>query len=156
MIDSRIDETSIRVRYAETDTMGVAHHSNYIIWFEAGRSSFMRNAGLSYAEVEKTGNYFRIAEIGARYLAPAFYDELITVRTWVSELHSRGVTFSYSVVRPASASDSGAEQTLTTGFTRLICTDAQGHVRRIPDSLRAALQPPAASPITSRFLDPSQ
>lgn len=141
MKPSMVDETTLRVRYAETDTMGVVHHSHYIIWFEVGRSNFMRNAGLSYAEIEKTGYYFRIAEIGARYLAPAFYDELVTVRTWVSDLHSRGVTFAYAVVKPADSASNGSEQTLVTGFTKLICTDRAGQVRRIPDSLRSALQP---------------
>ncbi len=92
---SYVDETTLRVRYAETDAMGVVHHSQYVIWFEVGRSSYMRNA-----EVERAGHQFRIAEIGARYHAPACYDQEVTVRTWLSALHSRGLTFSYAIVRP--------------------------------------------------------
>jgi acyl-CoA thioester hydrolase len=139
---SHVDETTLRVRYAETDAMGVVHHSQYIIWFEVGRSSFMRNARVSYAEIERAGHQFRIAEVGARYHAPACYDQVITVRTWLSELHSRGLTFSYAIVRPGIAG--GAGQVLVTGFTKLICTDRAGQVHRLPAELRQALQPLAA------------
>lgn len=122
--------------------MGVVHHSQYVIWFEVGRSSFMRNANVSYAGIEQAGHQFRIAEIGARYLAPACYDQLVTVRTWLSELHSRSLTFSYAIVRPEAAC--GAEQLLVTGFTKLICTDRVGQVYRLPAELRQALQSLAA------------
>jgi len=135
---SHIDETTLRVRYAETDAMGVVHHSQYVIWFEVGRSSFMRNANVSYAEVEQAGHQFRIAEIGARYHAPACYDQVITVRTWLSELHSRSLTFSYAIVRLNAADE--VEQTLVSGFTKLICTDRTGQVHRLPAELRQALQ----------------
>lgn len=136
-IASHVDETTLRVRYAETDAMGVVHHSQYVIWFEVGRSSFLRNASLPYAELERAGHQFRIAEIGARYHTPACYDQVITVRTWLSELHSRGLTFSYAIVRHEPAG--GAEQVLVTGFTKVICTDQHGQVHRLPDELRQAL-----------------
>ena len=119
--------------------MGVVHHSQYVIWFEVGRSSFMRNANVSYAAIERAGHQFRIAEIGARYHAPACYDQVVTVRTWLSELHSRGLTFAYAIVRPEVQDRS--EQVLVTGFTKLICTDRTGQVHRLPDELRQALQP---------------
>lgn len=118
--------------------MGVVHHSHYVIWFEVGRSSFMRNAGVSYAEIERAGQQFRIAEIGARYRAPACYDQVVLVRTWLGELHSRGLTFSYAIVLPDAAG--GAEQVLVTGFTKLICTDRAGQVQRLPAELRQTLQ----------------
>lgn len=133
-----VDETTVRVRYAETDAMGVVHHSQYVIWFEVGRSSFMRNAGVSYAEIERGGRQFRIAEVGARYHAPACYDQVITVRTWLGALHSRGLTFSYAIVRPDAVG--GGEQVLVTGFTKLICTDRAGQVQRLPAELRQVLQ----------------
>lgn len=119
--------------------MGVVHHSQYVIWFEVGRSSYMRSAGLSYAEVERAGHQFRIAEIGARYHAPACYDQEITVRTWLSALHSRGLTFSYAIVRPGANDEK--EQILVTGFTKLICTDGMGQVHRLPAEVRQAMQP---------------
>lgn len=135
---SNVDETTLRVRYAETDAMGVVHHSQYLIWFEVGRSSYMRNLGLSYAEIERAGHQFRIAEISARYHAPACYDQQITVRTWLSALHSRSLTFSYAIVRTGAAE---REQVLVTGFTKLICTDRSGQVHRLPATLRQAMQP---------------
>jgi acyl-CoA thioester hydrolase len=138
-IASHVDETTLRVRYAETDAMGVVHHSQYVIWFEVGRSSFMRNANVSYAAIERAGHQFRIAEIGARYHAPACYDQVVTVRTWLSELRSRSLTFAYAIVRPEGPGSS--EQVLVTGFTQLICTDMTGQVHRLPEELRQALQP---------------
>lgn len=138
---SPINEAQARVRYAETDAMGIVHHSQYVIWFEVGRSNFMRSLGYSYAQVERLGFHFRIAEIGARYLAPAFYDELITIRTWLSELHSRSLTFSYAVVRPADPAGDCEEQSLVSGFSKLICTDRQGQVRRFPGEFYDLLQP---------------
>lgn len=117
--------------------MGVVHHSQYVIWFEVGRSSFMRNSGVSYADIERAGHQFRIAEVGARYHAPACYDQVVTVRTWLSELHSRGLTFSYAIVRPDAAT--GDEQVLVKGFTKLICTDRSGQVHRLPAELRQSL-----------------
>lgn len=137
---SSIDETQVRVRYAETDAMGIVHHSQYVIWFEVGRSNFMRSLGYSYAQIERLGFHFRIAEIGARYLAPAFYDELITIRTWLSELHSRSLTFSYEVLRPADPASGCGEYTLVTGFSKLICTDQQGQVRRFPNEFHDLFQ----------------
>ena len=134
--ETYIDETTLRVRYAETDAMGVVHHSQYVIWFEVGRSSFMRNAGVAYADIEKRGRQFRIVEIGARYHAAALYDQVVIVRTWLSALHSRGLTFSYAVVLPGA---DGQEQALVTGFTKLICTDREGQVVRLPAELRQAL-----------------
>jgi acyl-CoA thioester hydrolase len=144
---SFIDETTLRVRYAETDAMGVVHHSQYVIWFEVGRSSFMRNSGASYAEIEQAGHQFRIAEIGARYHAPACYDQVVAVRTWLSELHSRGLTFSYAIVRPAAGDHD--ERVLVTGFTKLICTDRAGQVHRLPAELRQALQSLLHAPLAT-------
>lgn len=128
--------------------MGVVHHSQYVIWFEVGRSSFMRNSGASYAEIERAGHQFRIAEVGARYRAPACYDQVVTVRTWLSELHSRGLTFSYAIVRPDTAN--GGELVLVTGFTKLICTDRAGRMHRLPAELRQALEPMLSSPLNPR------
>lgn len=134
-----VDDTQIRVRYAETDAMGVVHHSQYVIWFEVGRSSFMRGIGHSYAEVEHLGYLLVLSQLGVRYHKPAYYEELVTVRTQLTQLRSRGVTFAYTVLRPGG-SDS-PEQVLATGFTRLICTDRRGQVQRLPDPFRAVLEP---------------
>ena len=79
-------DTAIRVRYAETDQMGVVYHSNYFPWFESARAEAIRDMGLTYAEMEKSGVIMPIVDVHCRYLRPAKYDELLTVRTILKEL----------------------------------------------------------------------
>lgn len=137
------------VRYAETDAMGIVHHASYIVWFEEGRSAYMRAHGLPYSEVERRGYYFTVVEVNARFLSPARYDDQVVVRTRLAELHSRGLTFAYEIRRLAD------DVLLVRGETRHICIDRTGKVQRIPEDLLAALklvdrppfapEPPAAS-----------
>jgi acyl-CoA thioester hydrolase len=79
-------ETTTRVRYAETDQMGVVYHSNYIIYFEIGRTEAMRSLGSAYVELERRGLVLAITEVGAKYHSPARYDDVLTIRTWLREL----------------------------------------------------------------------
>lgn len=123
----------LRARYAETDAMGIVHHRNYLVWFEVGRVEYMRQLGTNYAEVEKSGHFFAVSEIGARYLAPAHFDEAIEIRTWLEEIHSRTIAFRYEV----SNADTG--ERLVTGFTRHICINSQGKVTGIPKDVRDLL-----------------
>ncbi|MER3458144.1 MAG: hypothetical protein C4309_05495, partial [Chloroflexota bacterium] len=81
-------ETTFHVRYAETDQMGVAHHSAYVVWMEEGRSAYMRAMGSDYAEIERSGYFFTVTELHVRYLAPAHYGERITVRTRLEDIRS--------------------------------------------------------------------
>jgi len=129
--------TTLRVRYAETDAMGVAHHSSYIVWFEEGRSHFMRQIGMPYSQVEELGYYFTVSEVHARYLKGARYDEQVVVATWLAELRSRGVTFAYRVLRADN------QQVLVEGYSRHICITHEGRVRRIPKELYDLLSPHA-------------
>ena len=126
-------QTPIRVRYAETDAMGIVHHSNYVVWFEAGRSDYIRQGGSSYADLERAGYHLVVSEIDARYLVPARYDEIVVVHTWLEEARSRKLVFGYTVVRPATG------ETLCTGHTHHICTDHQGRVTTIPAWIRPIL-----------------
>jgi acyl-CoA thioester hydrolase len=128
MLPRRVSHTTLRVRYAETDAMGVVHHSRYIPWFEVGRSDWMREAGLSYADFTRMGYYLTVVEVGARYHKPACYDELITVRTWVAAMRSREIRMEYEVVNAAG-------ETLVTGFTRHICITHDGRPVRLPQVL---------------------
>ena len=128
-----ICELQLRVRYAETDAMGIVHHRNYFVWFEAGRVEYMRTIGSNYAEVEKGGHFFAVSEVGARYLAPARFDDLIIIRTWLEDIRSRTIAFSYEVIRAETS------QTLVTGFTRHVCIDAAGKVTAIPADVRKLL-----------------
>ncbi|GAB4468833.1 MAG: thioesterase family protein [Anaerolineae bacterium] len=128
-----VAEATFRVRFAETDAMGVVHHAAYVVYFEEGRSEYSRQAGAPYADLEAMGFSLAVSEVRARYLAPAVYDQAITVRTWVERIGSRGVTFAYEVVA------AGSQQVLVTGQTRHICVDRQGRVSRIPERWLAVL-----------------
>lgn len=127
-------ETSVRVRYAETDRMGVVYHANYLIWFEIGRTEFCRARGFAYRDMEENDHaYLVVAESYCRYKAPAYYDDDLLVRTHVTELRRRSVRFGYEVVR---RSDS---QVIAEGETGHVVTDPNGRVISLPESYRAAL-----------------
>ena len=96
-------DTQIRVWYEHTDQMGICHHSNYINYYEAARSDFMRSLGLSYAEVERMGLMMPILEVQAKYRRPARYDELLTVRVLLDELPITRVNFRYEIYNEEGA-----------------------------------------------------
>jgi acyl-CoA thioester hydrolase len=124
--------TRLRVRYAETDQMGVAHHANYLVWFEAARSAFMRDAGIPYGDLEEQGCFLRVIEAGCRLLAPAHFDEELTVHTWMQEMRSRKIAFAYEVMRDG--------RSLARGHTIHVTTDESGKVIRLPAEMRQVLQ----------------
>jgi acyl-CoA thioester hydrolase len=127
-------DTEVRVRYAETDQMGIAHHSNYLIWFEAGRSEFCRARGFSYKDMEKNDNALMVvAESYVRYKSPAFYDDILTIRTSISELRSRSIRFSYEIHRAAD------NTLIAEGETLHLVTDQDQKVKSIPDTYRRLL-----------------
>lgn len=128
----------VSVRYAETDAMGIVHHSNYVIWFEEGRSSYMRCRGLPYSQVEASGLYFTVAEVLARYIVPARYEDVLVVRTRIGDLRSRGLRFDYRVLRARD------DATLVTGYSKHICITHAGHPVRIPTEMLTALRAPSA------------
>lgn len=129
-------ETSFHVRYAETDESGVAHHSTYLVWFEEGRSSFLRALGSGYDQFVQEGLYLPVVEAQVQYRAPAVYNQLITVRVWIAEVKSRAMTFAAEVV------DAQSRQLLAQGHTRHICTDQAGHARRVPEAWRQLVETP--------------
>ena len=90
-------ETTLRVRYAETDQMGVVYHSNYLIWMEVGRVELCRSLGVRYREMEREGVLLTVAEASCRYHFPARYDDEVIVRAWIEQSHSRMVTFGYEM-----------------------------------------------------------
>src|SRR5512139_1859481 len=96
-----VAEARFRVRYHETDAMGIVHHAAYITWFEEGRSSFTRCIGYPYARMEAEGISLAVAEVAARYHLPACYDDEVVVATCLEESRSRGMTFTYEVRRAA-------------------------------------------------------
>lgn len=120
-------ETEIRVRYAETDKMGIVHHSNYLIWFELGRSEFCRARGFSYLEMEEKDNALLVvAETYCRYKSPAYYEDLITIRTKIADIRSRSVQFIYQVFRASS------QTLIAEGETLHLVTDKNKKVCSLP------------------------
>jgi len=127
-------ETEVRVRYAETDQMGIVHNSNFLVWFEVGRSEFCRARGFSYKEMEdKESALMVVAESYCRYKSPAHYEDLLTVRTKIEEIRSRSLRFVYEIYR---ASD---ETLLAEGETLHLVTDANKRVRSFPKNYKEKL-----------------
>jgi acyl-CoA thioester hydrolase len=124
--------TSLRVRYAETDAMGIVHHAVYPVWMELGRSDLLRQLGQSYSEWEAQGVFMAVGELRVRFRAPAKYDELVQVRTWVKEAGRRKVTFAYEVVRD--------EVRLVEGETVHIVIGPDGRSRTLPEAMLELVQ----------------
>lgn len=116
-----------RVRYGETDQMGVAYHANYLLWCEIGRTELIRELGVSYAELEARGIFLAVAEAALRYREAARYDDLIRVETRLESVRSRAIAFAYDVHRlePAPAR-------LASAHTTLVSIDGDGRPRKLP------------------------
>ncbi|MCE2472393.1 MAG: acyl-CoA thioesterase, partial [Anaerolineae bacterium] len=95
-------QTTFRIRYAETDNMGVVHHAVYLVWFEEGRSAFIRERGWSYADIEDSGYFLVATELRARYLRATRYDQQVTVKTWIEDVQSRTITFGCDILDTGS------------------------------------------------------
>ena len=93
----RYAESRTRVRYKETDQMGIAHHSNYIVWFEIGRTDLCRQAGFPYVEIERRGLLLVVTEVSCRYRTPYAYDDEVLIRTSVDAIGSRMMRFAYEL-----------------------------------------------------------
>lgn len=106
-----MNETSIRVRYQETDKMGVVYHSNYLVWFEIGRTEFFRSLGLEYKTMEEENVLVPVVEVSCKYKLPAKYDDEIIVRTRVTEFKSVKIRFNYEIIRKVD------KEVLATGQT---------------------------------------
>ncbi len=130
-------ETAIRVRYAETDRMGVVYHANYLVWFEIGRTEFCRARGFAYKDMEENDRAFLVvAESYCRYKAPARYDDELLIRTHITELRRRSVRFGYEIIRLADG------VIIAEGETGHVVTDGAGHVISMPEAYRLALCSP--------------
>jgi acyl-CoA thioester hydrolase len=125
--DPTINETRLRVRYAETDQMGVVYHSNHLIWFEIGRVELMRQMGFPYRDMERNDGYFiAVAEVNCRYRAPVHYDEEVIIRTRLKRVRESVVIFTYELLR----ADDGA--LLAEGETIHVVTDSTMKSARLP------------------------
>jgi len=92
--------TELTVRYAETDAQGIVHHANYLVWFEEGRSEFLRQQDFCYSDMEKEGYYVVVAEAEVRYRAPAFYEDRLIVETTLCRLRRKLLEFRYRILGP--------------------------------------------------------
>lgn len=122
--------TEVRVRYAETDQMGVAYHTNYLVWCEIGRTEYMRELGLPYADLESIGVYLAVAEAQIRYRGPARYDDHVRITTRLDRVQSRAVTFVYELSRKGENGD----VPIASATTKLVARDRRGAARQLPDA----------------------
>jgi acyl-CoA thioester hydrolase len=131
-----VNETRIRVRYAETDQMGVVYHSNYFIWFEVGRVELLRQLGFTYKEMERQDQCFiAVVDARCRFRAPARYDDEITIRTHLKNARESLIHFAYQAVRDSDGA------LLAEGETTHIVTDADMNKRPLPEKYLKAFKP---------------
>jgi acyl-CoA thioester hydrolase len=145
-------ETLQRVRYSETDKMGIVYYANYLVWFEIGRAEFCRARGFSYSNMEQNeGAFLVVAEAYCRYKAPAYYDDEILIRTHITELRRRSLRFGYEIIRAANG------QVIAEGETGHVVTDTDGHVRSFPEGYaQRLLSPPVIKPTATGPLVPPE
>ena len=117
-------EISVRVRYAETDRMGLLHHANYPVYFEMGRTELLRSLGLSYRDIEDSGHFLVIVEVGCKFKRPAYYDDLLTIRTTLKRMTHVKIEHQYEVLRDGLL--------LAEGHSVLACVDREGRPQGLP------------------------
>lgn len=135
--------SELRVRYAETDQMGVVYHANYLVWCEIGRTDFIRAIGKPYAELERDGVLLAVSDAALRFHASARYDDPIRVYTRLIDVRSRAVTFSYRITHAET------HTLLASGTTALISLSRDGRLVAMPAHVRAFLEA-AVTPVAER------
>jgi len=126
-------DIDVRVRYAETDKMGVAYYANYLVWFEVGRSEYCRGKGFCYADLEDLGYILVVTEAHCRYRSSARYDEVITIRTRLKGINKRMVTFGYQLLRKEK------EEIIAEGETKHLSLGPNGKPMSLPEKFVAIL-----------------
>jgi len=124
-------ETQIRVRYAETDRMGLLHHANYLVYFEQARTDLLRGLGTNYRDLEDQGYYLVITKVDVKYKRPAHYDDVLTIRTTVVRTSPVRLEHKYEVFGPAG-------ELCCEGATTLACVDGAGKIQAMPEWLTRA------------------
>lgn len=130
-----VSEARVRVRYAETDQMGVAYYANYFVWFEVGRSQYCNDRGFSYRDMElETGLFLTVADARCRYRSPARYEDELTIKTWMTGLTRRTVRFAYEILR-------GVES-VAVGETTHVLSTPEGRPSSFPEKYLLLLRKP--------------
>lgn len=124
----KIHETEIRVRYQETDNMGVVYYANYLVWFEVARTEFMRASGISYTALEKKGMFMMVAEARCKYKAPARYDDIVRIRTWIPSIKNSSMQFCHELFI--------GNRLIATGESVHVFTNRSGKPVRMPEEIR--------------------
>ena len=121
-------ETTIRVRYAETDRMGLLHHANYLIYFEQARTELLRDQGKTYKDVEDAGFFLVLTKFEVKYRSPAKYDDLLTIRTTVTRTTPIRIEHRYEVLCE--------NRLIAEGSSTLACVDREGKLQAMPEWLQ--------------------
>lgn len=129
-----LHRTDYRVIYADTDTMGVVYHANYLKWFEIGRTEMFRSHGLAYKVIEDKGFAMPVSEAYCKYISPAVYDDVITIETSVDTGMRAGMKFDYRIFRAADG------ENLVRGFTKHAFVNERGRIVRPPDFIKSILK----------------
>ncbi len=119
--------TQIRVRYAETDKMGLAYNGHYLTWFEVGRTEFLRDMGYTYKNIENKGYRLPVIEAGVKYLKPVYYDDVITIKSFIGKKPGIRLRIEYEILRDRDI--------LATGFTEHVFTDENLHPKKPPKEI---------------------
>ena len=133
-------QTTSRVIYADTDTMGVVYHANYLRWFEMGRTELFRHVGLAYREIESRGIMLPVAEAHCKYVTPARYDDVIVIHTRLNTTFRAGMQFDYTIT------NLDGTVTHASGYTRHAFVNREGRVVRPPAFIRDLIHPPVLPP----------
>lgn len=121
-------DIQVRVRYAETDRMGLLHHANYIVYFEQARTELLRACGFAYRDMEDSGHFLVVVDLQIKYKRPAQYDDVVTIRTTVEKVTHVKIVHKYEVFRDGLL--------LTEGQSTLACVDKAGRPQALPNVLR--------------------
>jgi len=122
-------QLTLRVRYKETDRMGRVYHSNYFVWFDMARTEFLREAGVSYKEMEDAGTYFVVADTSCKYKAPLSFDDWVLIDTRVKEIKKASVLFEHTVY------NKGTKVVIAEASTTLAAVDTAGKIVPIPSGI---------------------
>jgi acyl-CoA thioester hydrolase len=123
--------TTLRVRFCETDLMGIVHHATYLVYFEVGRVEWLRRRGITYADWTERGVQVPVASAELQYRAPSRFDDLLSIETTLVKLRSVSLDYRYRITRGATL--------VAEGFTRLACIDSAGKLLRMPEEIRNTL-----------------